>query len=244
MEKKKYKTIVLSDIHIGSKFSHTLEAMEFLKNNCCETLILNGDIIDGWHLVRNRKRWKHLYNSFITLILDIHKTTEIVYIRGNHDDFLDNVIPFKYGNFSILKDYIFESHGKKFYVFHGDVFDNVTSKMRWMSKLGDKLYSLLLQINRHYNDYRRRHGKEYLSISKIMKEKVKNYVSKVSNFDKNIVDIAKRHDCDAVICGHIHQPDMKYIDNILYLNSGDWIESLSAITESFEGDWNVVHITR
>ncbi len=242
MNTKKYKTIVLSDIHIGSKFSHTVEAMNFLKENSCEKLILNGDIIDGWHLVRNRKRWKHMYNSFITLMLDIQRDTEIIYIRGNHDDFLDNVAPFTYGNFSILRNYIHESMGRKFFVFHGDMFDNVTSNIRWMSKFGDKLYSLLLQINRHYNDYRRRHGKEYFSISKLMKDKVKRYVSRMSSFDKNIVEIARKHNCNGVICGHIHQPEKKYIHDILYINSGDWIESLSAVTEDFDGNWNVSHI--
>ncbi len=237
----KYKTIVISDIHIGSKWSHAIEAMEFLKNNRCKKLILNGDIIDGWHLGRNRKRWKHVYNSFLKLLLDKQKDTEIIYIRGNHDDFLDNVVPFEYENISILRDYIYESNGMRFYVFHGDMFDSVTSKIRWMSKLGDKLYSILLQINRYYNDYRKRHGKEYFSISKIMKDKVKKYVSRFSAFDRNIVNIAHKHNCNGVICGHIHQPDMKYIKDILYINSGDWIESLSVVVEHMDGKWEVLH---
>ncbi|MFI3231568.1 MAG: UDP-2,3-diacylglucosamine diphosphatase, partial [bacterium] len=180
----KHKTIVLSDIHIGSRWSHLVEVTSFLKANTSELLILNGDIIDGWHLMRNRKRWKKSYNDFMTLMLDIQKAgTRIIYVRGNHDDFLDNVVPFCYDNFSIVKSYIYESVGKRYYVFHGDLFDDVTSKIRWMSKVGDKLYSFLLQINRYYNDYRRRHGKEYFSISKVMKDKVKRTVSSFSQFD-------------------------------------------------------------
>lgn len=240
-QNKKYKTIVISDIHIGSKWSHTQEAFEFLKNNSCEFLILNGDIIDGWHLVRSRRKWKHTYNDFIKLLLNLLLDTKILYIRGNHDDFLENVTPFYYDNLSIVDNYIYESCGKKFYVFHGDVFDTVTTKIRWMSKFGDKLYSMLLQINRYYNDYRKRHGKEYFSISKVMKDKIKVMVSSMSSFDRNIVDLAHKHNCNGVICGHIHQPDSKYIKDIYYLNSGDWIESLSAVVENFDGNWQVLH---
>lgn len=237
---RKFKTIVLSDIHIGSKWSHLKEATDFLRSSSCELLILNGDIIDGWHLVRNRKRWKQSYNDFMTLMLDIQKSgTKIIYIRGNHDDFLDNAVPFTYENFSIVKSYIYESFGKRFFVFHGDLFDDVTSKIRWMSKTGDKLYSFLLQINRYYNDYRRRHGKEYFSISKVMKDKVKNFVSSFSKFDSKIEGIARKNGCTGVIAGHIHQAEIRNINGIMYLNSGDWIESLTALTEDEQGTWEI-----
>lgn len=240
---KKYKTIVISDIHIGSRWSHVKEATEFLRESSCELLILNGDIIDGWHLVVNRKRWKRSYNDFMTLMLDIQKSgTKMIYLRGNHDDFLDNVVPFEYDNFSVVKNYIYESFGKKYYIFHGDLFDNVTTKIRWISKVGDKLYSFLLQINRYYNDYRRRHGKEYFSISKAAKDKVKRFVSKHSQFDHNIELIAKKNDCDGVIAGHIHQAEKRYINNTLYMNSGDWVESLTALIEHHDGTWEVYNL--
>ncbi|MFI3322519.1 MAG: UDP-2,3-diacylglucosamine diphosphatase [Rikenellaceae bacterium] len=241
---KKYKTIVLSDIHIGSRWSHTVEAMEFLRKNSCEKLILNGDIIDGWHLMRDKNHWKQLYNDFIKLIIEKSSESEIIYLRGNHDDFLNHVVPFVYKEFSILRDYIFESHGRKFYVFHGDMFDNVTSKVKWVSKFGDKLYSLMLQINRIYNDNRRRAGKDYFSISKPLKDWVKRNVSSMSSFDKNILKVARRHGCQGVICGHIHLAEIRMIDDVLYLNSGDWIESLTALTEDFEGNWHIVKSDR
>lgn len=242
---KKFKTIVLSDIHIGSKWSHVEEVTIFLKNNSCELLILNGDIIDGWQLVINRNRWKQTYNNFLTLILDIQKEgTKIIYVRGNHDDFLDNVAPFSYDNCSIVKNFIYESFGKRFYVFHGDLFDNITSKIRWVSKVGDKLYSMLLQVNRYYNDYRNRHGKNYFSISKLMKDKVKRIVSSFSNFDNQIENIARRNNCDGVIAGHIHQPDIRDINGIIYLNSGDWIENLTALTEDWQGNWAIQRCKR
>ncbi|MFI3267801.1 MAG: UDP-2,3-diacylglucosamine diphosphatase [Rikenellaceae bacterium] len=236
----RFKTIVISDTHIGSKWSHLAEVTAFLKENTSELLILNGDIIDGWHLMRNRKRWKKSYNDFMTLMLDIQKrNTQIIYLRGNHDDFLDNVVPFKYENFSIVKSFIYESFGNRYYVFHGDLFDDVTSKIRWASKVGDKLYSFLLQINRYYNDHRRRHGKEYFSISKVMKNKVKNFVSSFSKFDSKIEGIARKNNCSGVIAGHIHQAEIRDINGITYLNSGDWIESLTALTEDLEGQWNI-----
>ncbi len=239
-----YKTIVISDIHIGSVWSHTEEAIDFLRNNSSDTLILNGDIIDGWHLMRNRTKWKSLYNEFIKLILDKSQNTRIIYIRGNHDDFLDNVVPFNYGVFSIEQDFIYESFGRRFYVFHGDLFDTVTTKIRWMSKFGDKLYSLMLQINRIYNDNRQKKGKEYLSISQPMKEWVKKRVNSMSNFDRNILKVAKKHNCDGVICGHIHLADKRYIQDVLYLNSGDWIESLTALVEDSMGEWSVVKLKK
>ena len=129
-------------------------------------------------------------------------------------------------------------------MFHGDLFDNVTSKARWVSKLKHKLYSQMLQINRMYNDYRRYHGKEYFSISKVTKDWVKRHVSSMSNFDKNILKVAKRHNCDGVICGHIHQAEIRKIEDVLYLNSGDWIESLTALVEGYDGNWEVLYIDR
>ncbi|MFI3314080.1 MAG: UDP-2,3-diacylglucosamine diphosphatase [Rikenellaceae bacterium] len=239
-----FKTIVLSDIHIGSRWSHTAEAIDFLRNSKCEKLILNGDIIDGWHLMRDKNKWKQLYNEFMKLMIDKANECEIIYIRGNHDDFLDNVVPFQYKNVSVLRDCIHESNGRKFYVFHGDLFDTVTTKIKWMSKLGDKLYSMMLQINRIYNDYRRRNGKDYFSISKPLKDWVKRHVSSLSNFDRNILRVAKRNNCTGVICGHIHHAEIRTIQEVLYLNSGDWIESLTALAEDYDGNWSILNIDR
>ncbi len=240
LKMNRYKSIVISDIHIGSRWSHVEEATKFLREHSCDILFLNGDIFDGWHLVRSRKYWKQSYNDFLTLMLDMQmKGTKIVYLRGNHDDFLDNVIPFLYGDFSIAKSYIYESFGRKFYIFHGDLFDDVTSKVRWMSKWGDKLYSMLLQLNRYYNDYRRRHGKEYFSISKAMKDSVKRFVSSFSKFDNKIEMIARNNGSDGVIAGHIHHAEIRDINGVTYMNSGDWVESLSALVEDQEGKWSI-----
>lgn len=240
---KRYKTIVLSDIHLGSKWSKTKEVTKFLKNNSCQTLILCGDIIDGWAILRGKKaKWKRRHTNFMKVLLDISHDTNIIYVRGNHDDFLDRITPIKFLNISIVKDYIYTSEGKKFYVLHGDVFDKVTSSMSWLAKVGDVGYSLLLWVNKLYNHRRIKRGLPYYSIAREIKNKVKASISYISDFEKHIVDIADKKGCTGVICGHIHHPEIKQFGHITYLNSGDWIESLSALTEDFDGKWSIFRV--
>lgn len=243
MQKNKihHKTIVISDTHIGSKWARTNEVIDFLKNNSCDTLILAGDIIDGWSLQRWSKHWNQDHTNFLKLLLDIQYKARIIYIKGNHDDFLEKIIPFNFLNISIRQDYIYESNGKRFYVLHGDVFDHITSSLSWLSKIGDIGYSILLRINKYYNQKRAKKGLPYYSISKEIKAKTKLSVNYISNFEKHIADVALRNNCDGVICGHIHHPEIKKYGDIQYLNSGDWIESLSALTEDFQGNWKVIN---
>jgi UDP-2,3-diacylglucosamine pyrophosphatase LpxH len=237
---REYKTIVLSDIHLGSKWSKTKEATRFLKKNRCETLILCGDIIDGWAILRGKKaKWKRRHTNFMKALLDISLTTRIIYVRGNHDDFLDRIIPVRFLNMSIVRDWVYESNGKRYYVLHGDLFDRVTSSMSWLAKIGDVGYSLLLWANKAYNRRRIKKGLPYYSISGEIKKKVKASISYISDFERHIVDIARKKECNGVICGHIHQPEIRQFDEITYLNSGDWIESLSALTEDFNGNWEI-----
>lgn len=239
---KHHKTIVLSDIHLGSKWSKAKEATKFLKENTCDNLILCGDIIDGWNLARGKKKkWKKKHTRFIKLLLDIQHDTQIIYLRGNHDDFLDAVLPMTFQNIKIVKDYLYESNGKRFYILHGDVFDTVTSRFSWLSKIGDVGYSILLWMNKIYNNNRTKKGLPYYSLSKEIKNKVKTSVSYISDYEHHIVDIARKKKCDGVICGHIHHPEMRYYDDVLYLNSGDWVESLSALTEDYDGKWDLVY---
>ena len=240
-QKKHHKTIVLSDIHLGSKWSKAKEATTYLKENTCDTLILCGDIIDGWQLMRGKKaKWKKRHSNFIKLLLDIQHDTKIIYLRGNHDDFLDRILPLQFQNIEIVKDYIHTSNGKRFYVIHGDVFDMVTSRYSWLSKIGDIGYTLLMWVNKYYNNRRLKKGLPYYSLSREVKKRVKASVSYISDYEKHIVEIARKKKCDGVICGHIHHPEKAYYDEILYLNSGDWVESLSALTEDYEGNWEVV----
>jgi UDP-2,3-diacylglucosamine pyrophosphatase LpxH len=244
MDRVYYQTVVLSDIHLGSSFSKTMEVAEFLKSIDCDKLILNGDIIDGWHLrKKSPKTWNKKHTLFFRVILKMMENfgTEIVYVRGNHDDFLDSVIPINFSNLKIVKDYIHKSNGRQYYVTHGDIFDNITSNMKWLSKLGDMGYTMLLHINKYYNYYRSLVGKPYYSVAQTAKQKVKSAVSYISDFEVSLVELAKTKHCDGIICGHIHHPENRYYEDIHYLNSGDWIDSLSALVEDKNGDWNIIY---
>lgn len=240
-ETKHFKTIVMSDIHLGSKWSKAKEANRFLKYHTCDTLILCGDIIDGWELVRGRReKWKRRHTNFISRLLELQHDTQIIYLRGNHDDFLDRVLPLRFANVSVLKDYVYTSGGKHYYVLHGDIFDHVTSSMKWLAKVGDVGYSLLMGFNRLYNRRRQRRGLPYYSVSQKIKQKVKASVSYISDFEKHLVEVARQKGCAGIICGHIHQADKRTIDGILYLNSGDWVESMTALAEDYDGNWEIL----
>jgi UDP-2,3-diacylglucosamine pyrophosphatase LpxH len=239
--KTEYKTIVISDVHLGIKDSKAKELVSFLKDHRCEKLILNGDIIDGWQLKKSGS-WKKKHTKFFRIILKAmeKQKMKVVYLRGNHDDFLEQILPFEIGNFSIVNDYIHESCGKRYYVIHGDIFDTITTRMPWLSKLGDVSYTFLLWMNRNYNHYRERRGLPYYSLSQVIKNKVKSAVSYISDYETQLSEVAKRKKCDGIICGHIHQPANKMIGDIHYLNSGDWVESLTALAESHEGEWKII----
>lgn len=240
--KQHFRTIVLSDIHLGIRNSHVREAVRFLKEHSCDTLILNGDIIDGWQL-RKSGKWKKRHTSFFRLLMKwlSGTDTKVIYLRGNHDDFLDEVLPMQLGNFTLDRTYIHESFGKRYFVVHGDIFDSVTTKLKWIAKLGDSGYTFLLWMNRHYNRFRRRRGLPYYSLSQIVKHKVKKAVSFMSDYESELCAVASAERCDGVICGHIHQPANKYINGIHYLNSGDWVETLSALVETNDGEWKILY---
>ena len=223
-----YSTIVLSDIHLGTSHSKTVEVSNFLKSVNCRRLILNGDIIDGWALSKGgTRKWQAKHTDFFKVIMKMMENfgTQVIYVRGNHDDFLDNLAPLNFYNIQIVKDCIYESHGRRYYVTHGDIFDTVTTRMKWLAKLGDTGYTFLLWLNKVYNARRMKQGKPYYSLSQSIKNKV--------------VTLARARKCDGVICGHIHHPANTYYDDIHYLNSGDWVETLSALTEDEDGNWSV-----
>ena len=242
--KTECKTIVISDVHLGTKGSKAKELVRFLKQYKCKNLILNGDIIDGWQLKKSGK-WKRKHTRFFTRILKMIEEdgTKVTYLRGNHDDFLDQVLPFKMGNLRICRDLTYESNGKKYYIVHGDVFDSITSQFKWIAKLGDIGYTFLLWLNRQYNYRRLKKGLPYFSLSQSIKAKVKQAVKYIDDFESQLSSMAKYKNCDAIICGHIHQPALKEIDGVIYLNSGDWVESMTALIEDFDGNWDLVYYT-
>ncbi len=239
---RKYKTIFISDVHLGTANCKVKEVIHFLKNTRCESLVLNGDIIDGWQLKRGGK-WTKAHTKFARYILQRieKKKLQVVYLRGNHDDILNRFLPMSFGTLSIVEDYIHETPQGKYLVLHGDVFDTITKDFVFLAHLGDFGYKTLMSINRWYNKYRQWRGKEYWSLSKAIKAKVKQAVSFVSSFEEKLVKLAESRGCQGVICGHIHTPADKRIDSLHYLNSGDWVESLSAIAENFDGTFELIY---
>jgi UDP-2,3-diacylglucosamine pyrophosphatase LpxH len=237
-----YKTIVISDVHLGTKGSKAKEIARFLKQYRCENLILNGDIIDGWQLKKSGS-WKRKHTRFFNRILKMieNHSTNVFYLRGNHDDFLEQILPLQIGKLRIQTDMIYESMGKKYFITHGDVFDSVTTNLRWIAYLGDMGYTFLLWLNRVVNHYRRKNGLPYFSLSQYVKGKVKSAVSYVDQYEIELTKMAQAKGCDGIICGHIHKAECRLIDGIEYMNSGDWVETMSALAEDHEGNWQLIY---
>jgi UDP-2,3-diacylglucosamine pyrophosphatase LpxH len=230
------RTVILSDIHLGTPHCKAEEVTHFLKHVRCERLILNGDIIDGWRL-RRGARWTRTHTKFIRRVLTMlqKQGTEVVYLRGNHDDFLARLLPLTFDNLKLAEDCVLETARGRYLVLHGDVFDGVVKNMVFLAHLGDIGYAMLLRLNRGYNWWRQLRGKEYFSLSKAIKARVKQAVSFVGKFEDQVVGLAKARGYAGVICGHIHTPADKMIGDVHYLNSGDWVESLTGIIEHHDG---------
>lgn len=239
MEKNllKVRTVIISDVHLGTHDCKAAEVNHFLKHTRCEKLILNGDIIDGWR-IKQSAYWPKSHTRFIRLVLKKleKRGTQVVYLRGNHDDILARFIPIQFENLEIVEDHVHvTADGRRYFVLHGDVFDTVTKNFVFLAYLGDWGYRALMRMNRLYNRWRAWRGKEYYSISKAIKARVKQAVSHVSNFELHIAELAKSRGCTGVMCGHIHTAADRMMGDVHYLNSGDWVESLTAIVEHLDG---------
>jgi UDP-2,3-diacylglucosamine pyrophosphatase LpxH len=239
-----YKTIFVSDVHLGTKDCKAELLNNFLKHNTCETLFLVGDIIDGWKVQQNRLKWKQSHTNVVRRILGHAKrNTHVIYVAGNHDEFLRPLIPhgISLGNVTICNRY---DHigvdGKKYLVVHGDMFDGITRMHKWLSFLGDRAYDFVLDLNNKFNWIRHRLGFGYWSLSKFLKLRVKKAVDFMFEFEKNITSYCKRKGYEGVICGHIHNAEIKDIDGIIYMNDGDWVESCTALVEHYDGKWEII----
>ena len=243
--KTNYKTIIVSDVHLGTKGSKSKEIARFLKQFHCDNLILNGDIIDGWQLKKSGS-WKRKHTRFFNRVLKMmeSQSTNVYYLRGNHDDFLDQILPLQIGRLQILADMTYESNGKTYFITHGDVFDSITTNLRWIAYLGDVGYTFLLWLNRVVNYYRYKKGLPYFSLSQFVKGKVKQAVSYVDDYETELAKMAKAKGCNGIICGHIHKAENRMIDGIHYLNSGDWVETMSALAEDHEGNWELIYFNQ
>ena len=226
----KYQAIVVSDLHLGTKDSKAEEFIEFIEKHPTDLLILNGDIIDGWALNRGAK-WKKQHTKVISKLLKLSNKTQIIWIRGNHDEFLQEFMGNHFGGIEIREEYVLDIRNtvESYYIFHGDVIDIFITKYKWLSKIGAVGYDFALWLNRWYNKYRVWRKLPYQSISQKIKSGVKAATNYVNDFEVTALSMASKKGCHGVMCGHIHQPEDRMINGKRYLNSGDWIENMTAI---------------
>ncbi|NDA51795.1 MAG: UDP-2,3-diacylglucosamine diphosphatase [Betaproteobacteria bacterium] len=243
-----YHSIFISDTHLGSKGCQADILNNFLKHNTCHQLYLIGDIIDGWKIQQNKWRWNQSHTNVVRRILGHAKRdTKVVYIAGNHDEFLRPMIPYNmtFGRIEIANQCEHRGiDGKRYLVIHGDLFDGITRLAPWISFLGDKAYDILLVLNTNFNRIRHKLGFGYWSLSQFLKQRVKRAVDFVFHFERNLTDYGRKRGFDGVICGHIHKAEIKTIDEFVYMNDGDWVESCSALVEHHDGRWEIIYWNR
>jgi len=239
--KREVEIVVLSDIHLGTYGCHAHELLRYLKSIKPKRIILNGDIIDMWQF--SKHFWPKSHMQVVKHITGLlTKNTSITYLTGNHDEMLRKFAGFKLGSFRIDNKLVLKLNGKKAWVFHGDVFDVTMQHSKWLAKLGAFGYDSLILLNAFVNWGLRRFGREKISLSKKVKDSVKSAVKFINDFEKTAADIAIDNGYDYVICGHIHQPEIRTITTpkgqVTYLNSGDWVENLTAL--EYDGnEWKI-----
>ena len=243
-----YRSIFISDVHLGTRDCQADKLNNFLKNNSCDTLYLVGDIIDAWKIQQNKWRWKQSHTNVVRRVLGHAKRgTRVVYVAGNHDEFLRPMIPYGF-SFGLVEIHNQIEHigadGKHYLVVHGDLFDGITRLAPWIAFLGDRAYDFVLVINSKYNWLRHRLGFGYFSLSQFLKHRVKKAVDFMFKFEQNLAGYCKKRGFDGVICGHIHHAEIKEIDGVMYMNDGDWVESCTALVENHNGRWEIITWTK
>ncbi len=231
-KRRKPEIIILSDIHLGTYGCHAEELLRYLKTIKPKKLILNGDIIDMWQF--SKHYWPKSHMQVVKHITGLlAKGTKIVYLTGNHDEMLRKFAGFRLGSFQIENKAVLRLNGKRAWVFHGDVFDVTMRYSKWLARLGAVGYDTLILINTFVNWCLKKLGRERISLSKRVKDSVKTAVKFINDFEKTAAGIAISNRYDFVICGHIHQPEIRTIEtdkgSVIYLNSGDWVENLTAL---------------
>ena len=238
----KFRSIFISDIHLGTRGCKAAFLLDFLKHTESEKLYLVGDIIDGWRLKKNWF-WTQQHNDVVQKVLrKARKGTDVTYVPGNHDAFARDFLDHEFGQIKVARDLLYEGvTGRKFLVLHGDEADGVMMYAKWLAVLGDAAYTFALALNNWLNNARRRLGLPYWSLSKYLKHKVKNAVQFIAHYEDEISRMARERGADGVICGHIHHAEIREIGGISYMNDGDWVESCTALVEHFDGRWEILH---
>lgn len=244
-DKRRFRSIFISDIHLGTRGCQADILLDFLKHTESDQLYLVGDIIDGWRL-RRSWFWTQSHNDVIQKVLrKARKGTKVTYIPGNHDEAARDYVDLHFGGVAVLMEAIHTgADGRRFLVLHGDAFDGVVKYARWLAHLGDRAYNIVLTLNTWFNVLRRRLGYSYWSLSAYLKHKVKNAVDYISSFEDAVAEEARRHRVDGVICGHIHHAEIRDIDGITYCNDGDWVESCTALVEHADGRMEILNWAR
>ena len=246
MKKRPVDLVVISDVHLGTYGCHAKEIVKYLKSIKPKQVVLNGDIIDIWQF--SKRYWPKSHMKVVKLIMEwVAEGVKVHYITGNHDEMLRKFVGFKLGSFSIENKIVLNLHGKKAWLFHGDVFDVTMQHSKWIAKLGAIGYDFLILLNRAVNYISKRMGRGPVSMSKRIKNGVKSAIKFIGDFEKTAAEIAIEKEFDYVVCGHIHQPQMRKIKtdkgSVMYLNSGDWIENLTAL-EYHKGKWKLYHYSK
>lgn len=239
-----YRTIFISDVHLGTRGCRAEELLDFLRWNDAETIYLVGDFIDGWQL-RYGWHWPQSHNDVVQKLLRKgRKGSRLIYVPGNHDEFLRDYYGRHIGGVEVAEHAIHTAaDGRRYVVTHGDQFDLVVQNVRWLAFLGDHTYTFALAVNTALNWCRRRLGLPYWSISKWAKARVKNAINYIGEFEKTLSFEAGRYQTHGVICGHIHHAAIRRIADVLYVNCGDWVESCSGVVEHFNGELEIISWT-
>jgi UDP-2,3-diacylglucosamine pyrophosphatase LpxH len=236
-----YRTIWISDVHLGTRGCKADYLLDFLKNTESDTLYLVGDMIDGWRLKR-AWYWPQQHNDVVQKLLrKARKGTRVLYIPGNHDEFARDYDEHSFGDVVVAQQAVHvTADGKRLLVLHGDAFDGVVKYAKWLAHLGDGAYTFALWLNHWLNIIRRRLGLSYWSLSAYLKHKVKNAVQYIANFEQTMAEEARKQGVDGVVCGHIHHAEMRDLGGTLYCNDGDWVESCTALVEHTDGRLEII----
>lgn len=237
----RYRTIWLSDFHLGTRECKAAFLLNFLRHNESEYLYLVGDIIDGWALARSWY-WEQHHNDVVQKLLrKARKGTRVTYLPGNHDEFARDYLGLRFGHI-VIEPYALHTlaDGRRLLVLHGDAFDGMIRHARWLSALGASAYQATLTLNRWFNQARRRLGLPYWSLSAYLKHKTKRAVQFIADFEAAMVQAAQAYDADGIVCGHIHHAEIRTVDGCLYANTGDWVESCTALVEHYDGGLELV----
>lgn len=236
-----YRSVFISDLHLGSKHCQDEALLKFLQELKTEKLYLVGDIVDGWRL-QKKWYWPNSHNKVIKEIIKLSKNTKVFWISGNHDEFLRHHNFGNIGNVEICNHTVYQAiDGRNFLVTHGDMFDYLmrTKWGRFIMHIGDLAYDSLISLNTFVNWTRKLVGKKYWSLSKYLKVKAKAASNFVGDFEEEMIKYCKKRKFDGIICGHIHQPRIREMDGITYMNDGDWVENCSALIETSSGEWKI-----